>query len=283
VPADSSTRKFMKRLLRPLMNDRSYQVLQSFAKMWDIRSGSWSEPEFGILPYAVARGDTVIDIGANFGLYCYHLSRTVGRSGRVHAFEPVPFTYGTARLVTRWLGLTNCTLYPKGCGEEGGRISFRVPVQNSGAISAGQAHLAARYDERDGKEIYSPFERSREVICDVVRLDAFLPGTERISFIKSDIEGADLLALRGASRLIEQHHPTILCEIKKWFLDGFGIEPKEFEEFFAPRGYGMYVFELLNGRRRLCSTSIKELGSHGTDNYVFIHESRADSFSPLYA
>src|ERR1700679_2378598 len=35
-------------------------------------------------------GATVLDIGANKGIYCFWMMRAVGRSGRVIAFEPQP-------------------------------------------------------------------------------------------------------------------------------------------------------------------------------------------------
>lgn len=86
----------------------------------------------------------MLDIGANYGLYTYHLSRAVGPSGRVYAFEPVPFTSATLRLVSRILHLGNVELIPKGCGDRAAKVPFTLPIQASGAISAGLAHIAAQ-------------------------------------------------------------------------------------------------------------------------------------------
>ena len=36
------------------------------------------------------QGATVLDIGANRGIYCFWLTRAVGPSGHVIAFEPQP-------------------------------------------------------------------------------------------------------------------------------------------------------------------------------------------------
>ena len=36
------------------------------------------------------KGATVLDIGANKGIYCFWMIRAVGTSGRVIAFEPQP-------------------------------------------------------------------------------------------------------------------------------------------------------------------------------------------------
>ena len=41
-------------------------------------------------------GDTVFDVGANFGWFTALFARWVGVTGRVHAFEPVPFIHALA-------------------------------------------------------------------------------------------------------------------------------------------------------------------------------------------
>jgi len=98
--ANSLARRLLKKVLFPFLDKRGYQLIQCVAKAWDIRTGSWSEPELDLIPFAVQKGESVLDIGANYGLYTYHLSRAVGPSGRVYAFEPVPFTTATLRLVS---------------------------------------------------------------------------------------------------------------------------------------------------------------------------------------
>ena len=281
MAADSLGRRLLKRALYPLMNERIYGVIQAAAKAWDIRRETWTEPEVDLLRLAVRPGETAIDIGANYGLYCYHLSRAVGRSGKVFAFEPVPFTYRTCRLVCRLLGLRNVQLFSKGCGNRNARVPFTLPVQRSGAISAGLAHFAGRNDQRKDRQIYSPYEQTREVLCDVVALDDLLPDLINVSLLKSDIEGADLLALQGAARLIERHHPTILCEIEPWYLEGFGIDPKALGEFFQARDYSLYHYDVVNGNRALTLTTIEGLGAFSSHNYVLVHPSRRDRLASV--
>ena len=281
MPADSFVRKFLKRTLHPVLHERTYRIVQGLAKAWDIRTGSWSEPEIGLIPLAVREGESVVDIGANYGLYCYHLSRAVGSSGRAYAFEPVPFTYQTCKLVGRLLSFKTVEIFPKGCSDRTGRVAFLLPVQDSGAISAGLAHLASRNDERVGKAARSPYDEAREIECEVVTLDDFLPELKNLSLIKSDIEGADLLALRGAARMIERHHPTILCEIEPWFLEGFHIQPQEMGEFFFDRGYRMYHYDVSDGRGRLTPATIEGLEAFSSRNYVFVHPSRRDRLTSV--
>src|SRR5918997_3088900 len=150
--ANSAARRLVKKALYPVLNEHTYQYLQAASKAWDIRSGKWTEPEVELLPLAVRPGDTALDIGANFGLYCHHLSRVIG-AGRVYAFEPVPFTFGTLKMVARLLRFgPGVELVPKGCSDRSGTITFTVPVQASGAVAAGQAYIGGRDDERGGGE-----------------------------------------------------------------------------------------------------------------------------------
>ncbi len=281
MPANSTARKLLKRVLFPLVNERIYQLAQCAAKAWDIRTGVWAEPELQLIPFAVKPGESVLDIGANYGVYSYHLSRAVGKWGRVYAFEPVPFTYETCKLVGKFLGFRNVELIQQGCSDRSGTVSFTLPVQESGAISAGLAHLSGRNDRRPGKERYAIYDLTRELACEVVALDEFLPALSNLSFMKSDIEGADLLAMRGASRMIERHHPTVQCEINPWFLEGFGIAPQAFGDFFEERGYRMYHYEPSGSRSRLRAASLDALGTFSTHNYLFIHPSRAERFASL--
>jgi len=278
MPADSSFRRRLKKILFPILNQRSYQLFQCAAKAWDIRTGAWTEPELDLIRPGVSAGDTALDIGANYGLYAYHLSRAVGPTGRVYAFEPVPFTSGTFRWVGRLLRFKNVQLVPKGCSNRSGRIAFTLPIQSVGPMSAGLAHLANRNNEREGKLTHFPYQRTEEIQCEVIALDDYLPDVHNLSFIKCDIEGAELLAFQGARKIITRHLPTVLCEINPWFLEGFGLKLQDLLDFFFDLGYHLYRYEE-HGKRRI----LKAVGPEEVieDNYLFLHPSREKPFQFL--
>jgi FkbM family methyltransferase len=275
MSANSLLRRAAKATLHPFLNENTYSYVQALAKAIDIRRGTSAEPELDLIPFAVNPGDDVLDLGANYGFYTYPLSRAVGPSGHVYAFEPVPFTFRSLALVTRILGVRNATLVPKGCSDAAGRISFTVPVQQSGALGAGQAYIATRNDDRPGAETQVRWTRTTRVESEVVALDEFLPPLRRLSLIKCDIEGAELLAFRGATRTIETHRPCVICEINPWFLDGFGLRLQDLVSFFVDRGYGMYRYV---AKRLVPVTSLADVVE---DNYVFLHGDRLAPFRPL--
>ncbi len=51
-----------------------------------------------------------------------------------------------------------------------------------------------------------------EVTVPVRRLDDMVPAGQRVDFLKIDVEGAQVLVLLGARRILADHHPTIWIE-----------------------------------------------------------------------
>ena len=83
MAANSLPRRVVKKALSPLLDTRLYVLIQAVSKASDIWRGSWTEPELDLVPLAVRPGETALDLGANFGLYSYHIGRAVGDQGHV--------------------------------------------------------------------------------------------------------------------------------------------------------------------------------------------------------
>lgn len=280
MPSNSQLRKWVKAPLARFQGTSGYRFLQVGAMAWDIRTGVWTEPELDLIRYGVGPGDVAVDIGANFGLWTYHLSRRVGGKGRVLAFEPIPFTYKSLRLMRRVLGFRNAELHRLGCGERVEQVAFRAPLQESGGIAAGLVHFGSRrdYDGRPGSEEQLRWSDTVDITADIVALDELLPGLRNVSFVKVDIEGAELFALRGAKGIIDENLPTVVCEINPWYLEGFGLSVDDVTSFFFTRGYRLF------GYRSEPSPALQEFPVGAElieDNYVFIPPGRLERFAAL--
>ncbi len=176
LPMGANSRGALQRATAPPHpSDFVYSRLQR-CMAWDIRNGNWREPELKLLPYAVHAGETALDIGANFGVYCYYLSRAVGAKGQVFGFEPIPFTFSVLSYVRRLLRLRNVRLFNYGCSNVAGLVTFTVPLQDSGGVSAGQAHIGTRNDDHAGKEKQVRWKATREIPATLIKLDEFLAG-----------------------------------------------------------------------------------------------------------
>ena len=197
-------------------------------------------------------GSTVIDMGANRGIYSYWLSKKVGPHGKVIAFEPQPELEPCLNRLRNSFGLSNLQIENKGlsnqCGEA---FLFR--------ISAGAA--TAALCERMGQE---------KVRVDITTLDDYLADKEnsRISFIKADIEGHELHAFKGAENAIVENRPTILFECHH----EHAVEGGVFA-FLESLGYsGFFIHQ----GKKIESSRFDEFPYRRPDesfrNYIFTHD-----------
>ncbi len=177
----------------------------------------------------IKEGDVCIDVGANFGWYTTLMSRLAGHAGCVHSFEPVPGSFFELK--------RNCELledHPKvfinnlALGDKQGIVSINV-FENE---PTGHASLASY--NTDGSTAFE---------CKMITLDSYLEeqGIENVDFVKIDVEGAELMFLKGSGNLFQQAvPPVILMEMALAQTTRFGHTPNELVEFI--RGHADYEF-----------------------------------------
>ena len=214
-------RRLIKLALANVVPQSVYLFINSRVAAKDIAAKRRWEPEIDLLPRFVHPGDTVLDIGANHGLYAYHLSRLVGPFGKVHSFEPLPPNLVILNYTLKTHGLNNVIVHPHGCGEKPGHATFCIPLDH------GIPRLGCG---RQGSEGNS-FE------CEIIRLDDVIDS--RVGFLKIDIEGAELFALRGAERILRESRPAILLEADSHTLD-FGYAQQGVFDFLSHFGYRFF-------------------------------------------
>lgn len=273
---DSRSRRWLKPILKKFFGQRVYDWFHQRAKLRDIRLGLVEEPEMETLSWFVKPGDQVLDIGANFGYYTSRLSRLCG-TGTVHAFEPVPTTFTALQGILKSMKLRNVEAHQVGVADTSGELVFEVPLQEAGTPSAGQAHISGRNNSLEGGKALYSFHRSVQVRAPVVALDdpQWAARFSALSFVKIDIEGAELLAIRGMRNLLRQHKPVMLIEVCPFFLEGFQIAPEELRAQIEELGYRTY-------RYVPASRILEELqpGSpYEEGNYILIHGERANGFA----
>ena len=219
-------RRLGKRVVHRWLGDDRYASLQ--ARHWRSRLARLDYPyEFREeIAAAVAPGDTVIDVGANVGQYTALLADLVGPTGRVIAFEPVPRTFGILQSVVSGLGLGNVEPLAVALGEVDGTASMIDVRDADGLPDPGLSHLGS---STDGDAVDVSVARL-DSLCEQIRLDA-------CSFVKIDVEGAELLVLRGAVAFLATHRPTILVELDREMSARYGCSPTETTAFLERVGY----------------------------------------------
>jgi O-antigen biosynthesis protein len=158
-----------------------------------LRYGEWAQCEIEILRQFISKGDAVVDAGAYIGTHTVAFSLMVGRRGRIHSFEPN--RRAKDLLVENVLANSpsNVTIYESALGDtpSKGRIET-VGTQNLGATRI--------------QSLGKPTNNSLAIKT----LDSFR--LKKLEFVKADVEGSEMLILRGATATIASFRPTVFLE-----------------------------------------------------------------------
>jgi FkbM family methyltransferase len=194
------------------------------ARLWWARAHA-RDPSLGLVARLVHEGETVVDIGADVGLYSSRLAELAGRGGRVHAFEPNPARRGILAALTE--AQPNVEVHPVGLSDHVGDEELRIPIRDGEAVPA----FGRLSPPPAGAEQMS-WERTAVKVSTLDR--ELREERSRISFIKCDVEGHELAVIRGGERTLRESMPTLLIEIEQRHSD-VGVEATF--EYFLELGY----------------------------------------------
>jgi len=182
------------------------------------------------LPFLLGEGDWAFDVGANVGDYTLSLAKLVGSNGRVFSFEPNPSNFNKLSHLVQMGRLEHVTVHPIALGETSGTASL-VVERDEGMWRVNSGYLV--FDTEDFDRFSG---RTRRSTVRIATLDELFPNCGMASFIKVDVEGFELLVLRGARELLRASHPHLLIEVSEAQSD-YGYGPSELVDFLAELDY----------------------------------------------
>jgi FkbM family methyltransferase len=164
-------------------------------------------------------GMTVVDVGANVGVYTGLFSKSVGPHGKVIALEPSPSNWRAlckAASMNLW---NNVELHQMAAADRSGHMRFECSVFNSGNNA-----LSTDYPSGEGLEV------------EVAPLDSIVAG-RKVHFIKIDVQGWEASVLRGARRTLSENRPlSVRVEIWPSGLRHAGSSADEVVELLESAG-----------------------------------------------
>jgi FkbM family methyltransferase len=146
----------------------------------------------------VACGDTVYDVGANFGYISLSLAKQVGPTGHVAAFEPIAENLDLLRKNVANNQLQNVQIFDVAASDRNGEAVIRV----SGNFSTS----SLVWHKKDPSAV--------ELVVNTVAIDDLVERGKlgEPAFVKIDVEGAEALALKGMQRTVAAARPVLFIE-----------------------------------------------------------------------
>jgi FkbM family methyltransferase len=189
-----------------------------------------------------------VDIGANFGIYSILIASS-SEGSQVHSFEPVLDTAYLLRL-----------------NADRNRVSARIIINNE-AVGSERGNMLITTDRYAGNYLLADSAyRGEAQEVPVIRLDDYVAekNLQRIDFIKCDVEGAELLVMRGASQVLAHMRPIVMLEIAEEWTRRFGYSVADLKVHMFNEGY-----ECKSGAEVAAELNFDVGGVTKTHNYFF--------------
>ena len=181
----------------------------------------------------VRKGGVVIDVGAAIGYYTLIFARAVGNRGTVIAFEPKEGRFEILKNNIKLNGYDNVIIENKAVMPEGQEKKFFIDDDNT----TGYKFITNRSDVDTTKK----FTKSVDVLT--TDLDGFLTDSgiiDRVSFMKIDVDGPELLVLQSGRQLLKNQNLNILLEWDQGSAKYSGCNPESIIDILLDNGFEIY-------------------------------------------
>lgn len=179
------------------------------------------------------RGDILLDIGAFVGWHTIRAARMVGSAGRIISLEPDSLNRKQLEHNLELNRIVNCTVLPLAAwSKTGAELGWYVEKSPD----------CCRVDENKSGAVIRTI-----TIDDLVREMQLT----RLNWIKMDIEGGEVEALKGAEKTLYELRPRLFVEVHnttqfvKQFLGhcGYWIEREAYDQSPEPHGWFQARFQ----------------------------------------
>lgn len=207
--------------------DRKLTVLSNDLSNIVVRLDEYTYEEYftEFVKLIINKNDYVMDVGANLGYHTITLSELVGNDGKVYSFEPQRIIYQQLNSNIFSNGLDNVYSYNNAVGEDERYVNIVEPDYhfNQNIINTGNTGINHK---NAGKNV-------KQITIDSLQLP-------KLNFIKLDIQGSELSALKGASNTISKFRPYMYIEIEESQLINFNINKNDLINYIKEIGYNLY-------------------------------------------
>ncbi len=204
-----------------------------------VAQGRWFEAEIDFVQQVVKPGMTVLDVGANVGVYTFAIASCLANHGHVHAFEPTAKCQSLIQQTIATNDLTaSVTLHPVAVGATVGNVSLQSQASSElNAVSQTAGDI-------------------RQITLDSLNFEA-------ADLVKIDTEGMEVAVLEGARQLLVAHKPILVIEN----MNGAQVTGDQAMAYLEPLGYRFYRYNPY----QQCLIRLRQSDLANTLNLIGVH------------
>ena len=186
----------------------------------------WEPDVWNAIGSGLQPGAVFIDVGANIGYDSLKAARLVGGAGRVVACEPNPPVLALLQQNVAASQAANVTVLPVACADRETTLAFFDATDGG---NSGRSSMSADNAGPGGRAITVQARRLDDIVADL--------GLTRLDVLKIDVEGAELVVLRGSEATLRRFQPKLVLEVIPRLLASMGSSPDELERWLGEHGY----------------------------------------------
>lgn len=180
--------------------------------------------EIEVLEHLIREGDTCVDVGANIGIFSVFMARKAFR-GKTLAYEPVPLNLSVLGVNLELNNVSNVSAHGLVLSDAAGIVSF--------SVSKDAAYSSMRsVQAKSETEVLKTQSNTLD--------NLFAKEGQKADVVKIDVEGAELLVLKGGERLLrtlELRPRALLVELSAENQAIYGYSPRDVISYMETLGY----------------------------------------------
>jgi FkbM family methyltransferase len=199
--------------------------------------GSYESNELSLIFDLVKNSKNVLDIGANCGWFALELAKKYSDKN-IYCFEPVFEIYSVLQANIKLNEFPN--IYSFNYGMSDNLTEQEMFFNNSDSAVSSMKNICESVNTKKRLAKFSSVDKFKS------------DNKLKIDFLKCDVEGAELLVLRGALETIIADKPIIFAELVRKWTKHFSYHPNDLINFLNELGYKSFVVDLEKPALRLC-------------------------------
>jgi FkbM family methyltransferase len=208
-----------------------------------LAQGDWFEKEMELWRNQLQAGMTVIDVGANVGVYTFSAAKKVENTGKVIAIEPFNICVQCLKETCKINDFSWVKLYEAAASDHEG--VGKLALHNANELNEVITDESITADKL--------------VSINLLTLDSLIEteNLTQVDWLKIDAEGHEMQVLQGAGRILQKFKPKIIYEN----VAGSKGSNLPVAEYLQEKGYQLYYYQPYL-QNLILLNSLTELGSN---------------------